>query len=78
MVKAVNNTLKSIGYAQGPFPAAQTPAVQAKIEAYLGQIVSQYANNFSMEREQLQGQVDTLQEYDRVHALCKDWPEPVL
>jgi hypothetical protein len=78
MVKAVNNTLKSIGYAQGPFPAARIPAVQAKIEAYLGEIVSQYAKNFTMERDMLQGQVDTLAEYDRVHALCKDWPEPVL
>ncbi len=78
IVRAVNNTLKTIGYAQGPFPAAQLPAVQSKIDSYLSQIIGAYGQNFAAERQKLQGQVDTLAEYNRVHAKCKQWPEPVL
>jgi len=78
IVKAVNNTLKTIGYAQGPFPASAMPAAQEKIGATLTNVVSQFGNNFSAERDKRQSNVDTLVEYDRVHALCKDWPDPVL
>lgn len=78
IVKAVNNTMKTIGYAQGPFDSSQKEAIQARIANVVGSILSQYGDNFSVERERMQTNVDTLTEYDRVHALCKDWPQPKL
>ncbi len=78
IVKAVNNTLKTIGYAQGPFDVAQMEAYRERVIKTLGGVISQFGNNFSVEREKRQSQVDTLAEYNRVHAICKDWPRPVL
>lgn len=78
IVKAVNNTLKTVGYAQGPFPANQMPEVQKKIDAYLSQIIGAYGKNFAAERNKRQGQVDTISEYNRVHAVCENWPKPKL
>lgn len=78
IVKAVNNTLKTIGYAQGPFDSSQKEAIQQKIGELLSSLLSQYGDNFSAEREKMQTNVDTLSEYNRVHALCKNWPQPQL
>ena len=78
IAKAANSTLKTLGYAQGPFPVAQIPAAQEKISATLSSVISQFGDKFSEERNKRQEQVDSLSEYERVHNLCKDWPQPVL
>lgn len=78
IVRAVNSTLKTIGYAHGPFDVSQRQAVQEKIGQTLESVISQFGNNFSTERDMRQSKVDTLAEYDRVHALCGQWPQPVL
>lgn len=70
LVKAVNNTLKHIGYAQGPFSAAQLPAVQKKIDTIVSSVISQYSENMINERNRLQSKIDTIQEYARVDKMC--------
>lgn len=74
LVKAVNNTLKHIGYAHGPFNAAQIPSVQQKIDTVVSSVIGQYSENMSTERNKLQAKIDTLEEYERVSKKCPDKP----
>lgn len=78
LVKAANNTLKTIGFLHGPYAVAQRGQVQGQITQTMDMIIGKYGENFSAERDQAQSHVDTMTEYDRVHALCKNWPQPKL
>lgn len=73
MVKAVNNTLKKVGYVHGPYDVAQIPALERQIEGILNSVIEQFYDNMNRENDALQKTtVDTLAEYQRVDALCKD------
>lgn len=75
IVKAVNNTLKQVGYAHGPYDVAQLPALQKQISGIIENVIKQFADNMNRERQVLQQEVDTLKEYGRVDALCADKPK---
>lgn len=75
IVKAVNNTLKQVGYSHGPYDASQLPALQKQISAIIESVIKQFSENMNKERQVLQQEVDTLKEYGRVDALCPDKPQ---
>lgn len=74
IVKAVNNTLKKIGYGHGPYDVAQLPALQKQISGIIESVIGQFSANMNKERQLLQSKVDSLEEYNRVDALCADKP----
>lgn len=76
IVRAVNNTLTKVGYAQGPYDSSQLPALQKQIGGIIDSVIGQYYVNMNNERKVLQSQVDTLEEYARVDALCPNEPQP--
>ncbi len=71
IVKGLDAALKKIGYAHGPYRAGQLSSEQAKIQTYAQQVIRQYADQMSKERQKLQQDVDSLQEYERVQAQCR-------
>ncbi len=73
MVKAVNNTLKHVGYVHGPYNVEQLPALQKQIGGILDSVIEQFYTNMNRENDALQvSTVDTLAEYERVDAVCDD------
>lgn len=74
IVRAVNNTLKQVGYAQGPYDVAQLPALEKQIGGIIDSVIEQFYVNMNNERRVLQSHVDTLEEYRRVDAMCPDQP----
>ena len=71
IVKGLDAALKKTGYAHGPFPAGQMQAEQKRLQDYTQGIVKAYSAQMNKERMQLQQQVDSLQEYNRVNNLCR-------
>lgn len=78
IIKALHNTFKTIGYAQGPVDTAQLVPVQKRMEAYIKAVIDQFSQNMNKERKMLQQQIDSLAEYQRVDAMCPDKPRPVI
>lgn len=54
----------------GPFPSDQQAKVRADLQAYIDRAVAQVSKRFEADRKVKQQAVDTLEEYDRVAALC--------
>ena len=71
VVRGLDAALKKIGYTHGPFSQGRLQFEQEKIQQYTQDIVRQYSDQMSAERQKLQQQVDTLQEYERVQAKCR-------
>jgi len=71
IVKGLNEAIKKIGYAQGPFPINQLEARQKGVQQYAQAVLRQYSEQMSEERQRLQQNVDTLEEYERVQAQCR-------
>lgn len=76
VVKAVNNTLKKVGYVHGPYDVSQLPALQKQIGGIVDSVIEQFYKNMNAERKALQQQVDSLEEYRRVDSMCPDKPRP--
>jgi hypothetical protein len=70
IVKAIDNTLKKVGYGHGPYGVSQLSALQKKIGAAVESVIHQYGEKMNRERDALQRQIDTLEEYKRVDAVC--------
>lgn len=75
-VKAINNTLKKVGFMHGPYDEAQLPALQKQIGGIIESVIAQFSANMNKERAVLQKQVDSLAEYEHVDSLCPDKPQP--
>ncbi len=73
-VKAINNTLKKVGFMHGPYDEAQLPALQKQIGGIIESVIAQFSENMNRERKMLQKQVDSLAEYERVDKVCPDKP----
>lgn len=71
IVQAVDTTMKRVGYSHGPFLLQKLPSQQEILNANVNKVVKQYSDQMNIERKQLQQQVDSIQEYDRVNSLCK-------
>jgi len=74
ILQELNNTLKRVGYKQGPFPAAQTQPYQQSMGKLIATTISSLSDIMNQERQKRQAGVDTLEEYRRVDALCLDKP----
>lgn len=70
--RAVDNTMKHVGYAQGPYDLDQLPALKNQIGGIINSVVGQYYENMNLERRAMQQGVDSLEEYTRVDKLCPD------
>lgn len=77
-VKAINNTLKQVGYMHGPYDEAQLPALQKQIGGIIESVIGQFSENMNRERKVLQKQIDSLAEYERVDKVCPDKLRPDL
>lgn len=74
ILQELNNTLKRVGYKQGPFPAAQSPSYQQSMGRLIATTVTELSDIMNQERQKKQAGVDTVEEYRRVDALCPDKP----
>lgn len=71
IVKALDTYFKGIGYKNGPMPVQSLELGQQQLVDANNKIVTGYAEKMNAERKNLQQQVDSLEEYDRVTALCQ-------
>ena len=71
IVHGLDNALKKMGYAQGPYSVGQLPVEQKRIQDFTQNIVQAYAGQMTEERKKLQQEIDSLQEYNRVNNLCR-------
>lgn len=71
IVKGVNDAMKKIGYAHGPFPLGRLQQEQKNIQDYAQSVLKQYSDQMSAERRKSQQDVDSLHEYERVQAACR-------
>lgn len=60
------------GYVFGPFPAQHMEIAQADLGKFLTAAVEPYSKRMQAERERLQSEVDTLQEYERVARVQRE------
>lgn len=71
IVNGMNEALKKIGYAHGPFTIDDIPRQQEAVQKYAQDVLQVYGDRMSEERRIMQQGVDTLQEYERVQAQCR-------
>ena len=65
--------LKKRGFIGGPIPLENVKAVAERMQRTVMQLVELEQQRMELDRKDLQGQVDTLEEYDRVNSLCPKW-----
>lgn len=71
IVRGLGAAFKKMGYAYGPVKDDQRDALAQKVSGMIQTIVQQYGVNMNAERDRLQQQVDTIQEYERVGKMCE-------
>lgn len=71
IIGALDAHFKKKGYKAGPVSKQSAEAVQKQLSDESNKIVESFAAQMSAERRQLQQKVDSLEEYNRVNALCK-------
>lgn len=71
IINGLDAMFKKIGYAQGPFTIGQINPAQENIQKLVTDMLKQYSDQMSDERQILQQRVDSLEEYERVQALCR-------
>lgn len=74
IIKALDNTFKKIGYVHGPVNQADQKALETQIGGIAIGVVQKFNDNMNAERDRLQQKVDTVAEYARVDAQCKNRP----
>lgn len=71
ITKSLNDALKKMGIAHGPFPAKELKFHQETLQTFIQDTVKKYSSAMSEERQDLQRKVDTLEEYEAVQAKCR-------
>ncbi|NCT40953.1 MAG: hypothetical protein GW778_04750 [Alphaproteobacteria bacterium] len=71
MGKKVHDGLKSRGFLVGPVPAKDAQNVINRMQQTVGQLVELEYKKMNIERAELQQGVDSLEEYQRVSAICE-------
>ena len=70
--KKVYDGLESRGFMVGPIPAKNVEAVVARMQGTIGQLIDLEYQKMQIERRERQQAVDSLEEYERVNAMCRD------
>ena len=70
MGKKVYEGLKSRGFVVGPIRPEAAEAVAKRMQETVGQLVELEYQKMSIERQERQQAVDSLEEYERVNSLC--------
>lgn len=65
--------LKNRGFIGGPFKAEDAQQIAERMQRTVIQIVELEQKRMELDRRDMQGAVDSLEEYERVDALCPDW-----
>ena len=71
--RKVYDGLKTRGFIAGPVRAEDIQATAERMKATISQIVDLEMKRLEIDRADMQAQVDTKEEYDRVGALCPDF-----
>lgn len=71
IIQGLDTAFKKIGYTQGPFTTGELGPAQEQTQKFIQSLLKQYSDQMSDERQVLQQKVDSLQEYERVQALCR-------
>lgn len=70
MGKKVFDGLKKRGFKVGPVPAANGQGIADRMQETVIQIVGHEYKKMDLERAEVQGAIDSLEEYERVSSLC--------
>ncbi len=62
--------LKSRGFSAGPFPIERMPEIQSKMQTVVRQILELEYKKLGIERQERQGAVDSIEEYESVDDQC--------
>ncbi|MFP4387258.1 MAG: hypothetical protein ACLFRA_08670 [Alphaproteobacteria bacterium] len=73
MGKNVYNALKSRGFSVGPLPVERMDEVRSKMQRVVQQVLELEYKKLGIERQERQRAVDSLEEYERVDALCPNF-----
>ena len=71
MGKRIYEALKQRGFVVGPIPAESQKEVMDRMSRVVKQVLDREQKRMEIDREDLQGSIDSLEEYQRVSALCK-------
>lgn len=69
----IQQTLKDRGFVAGPVGAEDAEAVAKRMQRTVMQIIETEHKRLELDRIDMQAQVDTAEEYERVAALCPDF-----
>ncbi len=70
MGQKIYDGLKSRGFMVGPIPAKNAQEVATRMQQTIGQLIDLEYQKMGIERAERQGEVDSLEEYERVSAQC--------
>lgn len=73
MGKEVYDALAQRGFTAGPMPISAMQSVAERMQKTVLQVVEHEYKKMDLEREELQGGVDNINEYTRVKNLCPDF-----
>lgn len=71
MGKRVYEALKQRGFTVGPIPASSQKSVTNRMHETVMQVIKKEQRRMELDREDLQGEIDSIEEYNRVSALCE-------
>ncbi len=71
MGKRVYEALKQRGFTVGPIPASSQKNVTNRMHETVIQVIKKEQRRMELDREDLQGEIDSIEEYNRVSALCE-------
>ena len=72
MGKRIYEALQQRGFVVGPIPASSQKDVAIRMQETVFQVVSKERRRMRIDREDLQSSIDSLEEYNRVSALCQE------
>jgi hypothetical protein len=76
MGDALYRGLESRGFMVGPLPAAAAEATAARMKQTVAQLLEMQSRRMDIDRQDAQQAIDSLEEYQRVKALCPDFRPP--
>ncbi|MCC6598401.1 MAG: hypothetical protein IT559_06395 [Alphaproteobacteria bacterium] len=76
MAQKLSDGLSQRGFVAGPVPAADGEAIAERMRHTVGQLLDLEYKKMDLERREMQQEIDSLEEYNRVMALCPDYKPP--
>lgn len=78
MGNRVQTELNKRGFLIGPVAAGQAQMTAERMQQLVFQVLEHEYKKMDLERTEMQGEIDSLEEYERVSALCPDYKRPNL